>query len=359
MRLRALLVKETLQIIRDPSSLLISVILPFLLMFLYGYGVSLDLTHLPIGLVLEDTAPAAESLAASLIYSPYFDVKVARDRRELEEDLVAGRIRALVVIPSYFSAFLENSSTIAPVQVISDGSETNTSNFAQNYIKGAVENWIGGSRGVQILPRYWYNEQLESRFFILPGSLAIIMTLIGSLLTALVVSREWERGTMEALLSTSVTSSELIIGKIIPYFILGLLSMALCVFIAVFFYGLPLKGSLAMIFFVSAIFLFSALGLGFMISTLSKSQVLSYQITLVTAFLPAYILSGFLFEISSMPKWIQWLTEIIPARYFVQSLQTLFLVGNVWPLLFLNMLPMLALGTVFYTITFLKTKKRL
>jgi ABC-2 type transport system permease protein len=185
------------------------------------------------------------------------------------------------------------------------------------------------------------------------------MTLIGSLLTALVVSREWERGTMEALLSTSVTSSELIIGKIIPYFILGLLSMALCVFIAVFFYGLPLKGSLAMIFFVSAIFLFSALGLGFMISTLSKSQVLSYQITLVTAFLPAYILSGFLFEISSMPKWIQWLTEIIPARYFVQSLQTLFLVGNVWPLLFLNMLPMLALGTVFYTITFLKTKKRL
>ncbi|MBM3201105.1 MAG: ABC transporter permease [Chlamydiae bacterium] len=359
MRLRALVIKETLQIVRDPSTILISVILPFLLMFLYGYGVSLDLNHLRIGVVMEDSGPYAESLVSSLMYSEYFDVKVTRDRREIEQDLTKGHIRALVVIPSYFSEFIEKNSTVAPIQVISDGSETNTSNFAQNYIRGAIQNWTNKQNAIQVNSRYWYNEQLESRFFILPGSLAIIMTLIGSLLTALVVSREWERGTMEALISTSVTRGELVLGKVIPYFFLALLSMALCVFIAVFFYGLPLRGSLLMILLVSSVFLFSALGLGLMISTVSRSQILSYQITLVTAFLPAYILSGFLFEISSMPKWTQTVTKILPARYFVQSLQTLFLVGDDFTLLFKNMIPMIVLGTIFYTITFFKTKKTL
>lgn len=367
-RFKALLVKETLQIIRDPSSLLISVFLPFLLMFLYGYGVSLDLNHLKIGLVLEDTAPDAKGLAQSFIDSPYFDVTVARDRRVLEEDLISGKIRALVVIPSYFSEFRYRSSTIAPIQVISDGSETNTSNFVQNYVEGTVQNWLmqekvssdlKGLPLVQIIPRYWYNEQLESRFFLLPGSLAIIMTLIGSLLTALVVAREWERGTMESLISTSVTRLEIIVGKTIPYFFLGLFSMILCVLIALFFYGLPLRGSPWMILVVSSAFLFCSLGLGLMISTVTKNQVFAYQITLVTAFLPAYILSGFLFEISSMPFWTRTITKMIPARYFVQSLQTLFLVGNVWSLLLWNMVPMLILGTIFYVITMIKTVKRL
>jgi ABC-2 type transport system permease protein len=367
-RFKALLIKETLQIIRDPSSLLISIFLPFLLMFLYGYGVSLDLNHLKIGLVLEDTAPDAMALAQSFIDSKYFEVKVARDRRDLDQDLVNGNIRALVVIPSYFSEFRYRNSTKAPIQVISDGSETNTSNFVQNYIEGTVKNWLTqealssdlkGLSLVQVLPRYWYNEQLESRFFLLPGSLAIIMTLIGSLLTALVVAREWERGTMESLISTSVTRLELILGKTIPYFFLGLLSMSLCVLIAVFFYGLPLRGSPWMIFAVSSVFLFSALGLGLMISTVTKNQVFAYQITLITAFLPAYILSGFLFEISSMPVWTQMITKIIPAKYFVQSLQTLFLVGNVWRVLLWNMVPMIVLGTIFYTVTTLKTVKRL
>ncbi len=362
-RFKALLIKETLQIIRDPSSLLISVFLPFLLMFLYGYGVSLDLNHLKIGLVMEDTAPPAQSLAESFRNSPYFDVDVARDRRELDSGLTSGEIRALVVIPSYFSEFLEQKTTIAPIQVITDGSETNTSNFAQNYIEGTVQNWLRqeaiDQSLIEVSPRYWYNEELESRFFLIPGSLAIIMTLIGSLLTALVVAREWERGTMEALISTSVKRWELILGKIIPYFFLGLFSMILCVSIAVFFYGLPLRGSLWMVLLASSVFLFCALGLGLMISTVTKNQVFAYQITLITAFLPAYILSGFLFEISSMPPWTQFITKIIPARYFVQSLQTLFLVGNVWGLLFRNMIPMLVLGSLFYTITVVKTVKRL
>jgi ABC-2 type transport system permease protein len=366
--IKALFIKECLQIIRDPSSLLISFFLPLLLLFLYGYGVSLDLNHLKIGLVLEDTAPDAQSFAKSLTDSPYFDVKIARDQRSLTEDLIRGSIRGIVVIPPYFSQFRHRQDAIAPIQVISDGSETNTSNFVQNYVQGAFMNWLqqehitsnlGGLPLIQVQSRYWYNEQLESRFFLLSGSLAIIMTLIGSLLTALVVAREWERGTMESLMSTTVTIWQLLIGKILPYFFLGMLSMGVCVLISTTIFGLPFRGSPLLLAVVSMAFLFCSLGFGLMVSTLSKNQVLAYQIALVAAFLPAYILSGFLFEISSMPFPIRLLTYIIGAKYFVQCLQTLFLVGNIYPLIFFNLIPILALGALFFLITSCHTKKRL
>lgn len=357
-RLKALLIKESYQIIRDPSTLLISVLLPLMLLFLYGYGVSLDLDHLRIGLVMEDTAPDARSLAESFTNSRYFDVKVVRDRRELTKDMEAGKIRGFVVIPSYFSEFRRRQSTIAPIQAIADGSETNTANFFQYYVQGALARSQGPPK-IVVQPRVWYNEQLESRYFLLSGALAIIMTLIGTLLTALVVSKEWERGTMEALISTPVSTSEIIAGKVIPYFLLALISMAICVAATVFIFGLPFRGSLLALFLVSSAFLCSALGLGLLISTTSKSQALSYQIATVTAFFPAFVLSGFLFEIFSMPKWIQFLTYFIPARYFVQSLQTLFLVGNVWSLLLWNLVPMLLLGFIFFAIAKHKTIKRL
>ncbi len=368
-RLKALITKEFLQIVRDPSSYLIAIVLPLILMFLYGYGVSLDLDHLRVGLVMEDTSPDAQSFAESLKNSRYFDVKISRDRHELMDDLTRGSIRGMFIIPSYFTQYRLRPDTIAPIQVIADGSETNTSNFVQNYAQGIFKNWLlqeakteGFSREaplINIQPRYWYNEQLESRYFLLSGSLAIIMTLIGSLLTALVVSREWERGTMEALMSTTVGIWELVIGKVIPYFCLGMGSMTLCVLVSVFVYDLPIRGSCLVLAGVSALFLFCALGLGLMISTVTKNQVLSYQITLIVAFLPAYILSGFLFEIQSMPKWIQYLTYIIPAKYFVQSLQSLFLVGNVWDLLLIDMIPIVGIGLFFFMMTALKTVKRL
>lgn len=368
LRMKALLVKESYQIVRDPSTILISIILPILLLFLYGYGVSLDLNHLRIGLALEDSSPDAVTLAESFTGSRYFDVKLVRDRRALMQDIQKGAIRGFVVIPSYFSEFRHLKAVTAPIQAIADGSETNTANFFQYYVQGAFGNWLlqeAKSRGLTGLPliepepRVWFNEQLESRYFLLSGSLAIIMTLIGTLLTALVVSREWERGTMEALISTPVTTTEIIAGKVIPYFFLGLISMAICVLVAVFFFDLPFRGSPLMLLPVSSAFLFSALGLGLLISTVSRSQVLSYQLALVTGFLPAFILSGFLFEIFSMPKWIQLITYLLPARYFVQSLQTLFLVGNVWPLLMWNLVPMLLIGVFFFTIIKRKTVKRL
>lgn len=369
-RVRALVVKEFLQIIRDPSSIFIAVFLPLLLIFLYGSGVSLDLDHLRVGLALEDTAPDAQSFAKSLTDSRYFEVKIARDRRAFTDDLTSGAIRGFFVVPPYFTQYRNRPDRVAPIQVIADGSETNTANFVKNYAEGAFQNWLvqeAISSGaiypetslINVQPRFWYNEELESRFFLLSGSLAIIMTLIGALLTALVVAREWERGTMEALMSTTASIRELIVAKVIPYFGLGMISMIICVFLSMLFYDLPLRGSFFVLMLVSALFLFCSLGLGVMISTLTKNQVFAYQITLIVAFLPAYILSGFLFEIYSMPKWIQILTYIIPAKYFVQSLQALFLVGNVWSLILYDMIPIVGIGLIFFLITALKTVKRL
>lgn len=367
-RIRALVIKEFYQIMRDPSSLMISVILPLILLFVYGFGVSLDMNHLRIGLVMEDTSPIAQSFAHSLIGSRYFDVQVARHRQELEKEIIRGSVRGIVVIPSYFSQFRERQDNIAPIQVIADGSEPNTASFIQNYLVAAWQNWLQQeaiSSHLQGLPRvgfqsrFWYNEQLESRNFLMPGSLAIVMTLIGTLLTALVVSREWERGTMEALMATPVRISELLIGKLIPYFILGMFSMVICFLVSVFFYHVPFRGSLLLLTLVSAVFLLSALALGLLISTLAKNQFVAAQAAMISAFLPAFILSGFIFEISSMPPIIRGITYFIPARYFVASLQTLFLVGNVWRLILTNLFFMLLFGCLIFLIIAKKTVKRL
>lgn len=367
-RVKALILKEFLQIIRDPSSILISVVVPALLLFLYGTGVSLDLNHLRIGLVMEDTAPDAQSFAKSMTDSPYFEVKIKRDRRELLGDLEKGTIRGFVVIPSYFSNFRDRPDSIAPIQVIADGSEPNTANFVFNYVQGAFLNWLQQEqishklRGlplVNLQPRFWYNEELESHFFLLPGSIAIIMTLIGTLLTALVVSREWERGTMESLMSTPISINEIVIGKLVPYFVLGMLSMTICVFISVILYGVPLRGSFLLLGVVSGAFLICALAIGLLISTTSKNQVVASQIAIIVGFLPSYMLSGFLFEIASMPLPIQLFTYMIPARYFVQVLQTLFLVGNVWWLVLRNLIPIIGMALLVFMITIKKTVKRL
>ena len=368
LRMKALIKKEGLQIIRDPSSILIAVVLPILLLFLYGTGVSLDLDHLRIGLVLEDTSPDARSFAESFVDSRYFDVKIVRDRRELLPEIERGKIRGFVVVPSYFSEFRHRPDAIAPIQVIADGSEANTANFVQYYAWGAFQNWLrqeaisSDLKGLPLIatePRFWYNDTLESRYFLLSGSLAIIMTLIGTLLTALVVSREWERGTMEALISTPVGKWEIVAGKTVPYFFLGMISMSICLFVSTVIYRIPFRGSILALFLCSASFLVCSLGIGLFISILSKIQIISSQIAIIIGFLPAYILSGFLFEISSMPSWIQVLTYFMPARYFVQSLQTLFLVGNVWPLFWKNIAVMILMSGILFFLISRKLAKRL
>lgn len=368
-RIKALIIKESYQIIYDPSSILISIVLPVILLFLYGFGVSLDLNTVNLGLVLEDTSPDARGFAQSLTDSRYFAVTVANDRRELLNPLLAGKIRGIVVIPSYFSAFRYfPSDKTAPIQVITDGGEPNTANFVQNYVAQTWIKWLQqekitnntpGLPLVRVQPRFWFNEALESRNFLIPGSLAIIMTLIGTTLTALVIAREWERGTMEALMATPVHIKEILIAKLISYFGMAMGSMTCCVIGAVICYGIPFRGSIIVLGIVTSAFLITALGTGLLISTATKNQLAASQAAQVAGFLPAYILSGFIFEIGSMPKIIQMVTYFVPARYFVRSLLSIFLVGNVWSLLIQDTLIMLVIGMLIFAVTSRIIVKRL
>ncbi|PCK81817.1 MULTISPECIES: ABC transporter permease [Rhizobium] len=365
-RLFALVRKESFQAIRDPSSILIAFVLPLILLFLFGYGVSLDTSRTRIGLATEEMTPLTQDLAASFRASRYFDVAIGRDRRLFEEDLVIGKVRGIVVIPADFTTRY-TAGNHPSIQVIVDGSDPNTANFVQNYAQGAVANWeqqrqadVATSEAtIAVEQRFWFNPELTSRNFLVPGSIAIVMTLVGTLLTSLVVAREWERGTMEAMMATPVTAVELLAGKILPYFLLGLTSMTLCVLLAVFLFGVPFRGSVAALYALSAAFLIPALGQGLLISTATKNQFLASQLALISAFLPAFLLSGFLFEINSMPEIIQWITFIVPARYLIPSLQTVFLAGDIWPMFTKAISVMLTIGAIMFMLAARSTRKRI
>ena len=365
-RLAALVRKETYQVIRDPSSILIAFVLPLILLFLFGYGVSLDANRTRIGVAVETMTPLTQDLAASFMASRYFEVRQGHDRREFEEALVVGEVRGIVVIPSTFASDF-TAHNHPQVQVIVDGTDPNTANFVQNYAQGVVQTWMRQrasetpkeTAGITVEQRFWFNPELASRHFLVPGSIAIVMTLIGTLLTALVVAREWERGTMEAMMATPVTAAELLAGKIIPYFTLAMASMTLCVLVAVFIFGVPFRGSILALYAISAAFLLPALGQGLLISAATKNQFLASQLALLSAFLPAFLLSGFLFEIGSMPTVIQWVSAIVPARYLIPSLQTVFLAGDIWPLFLKNIAILLLAGVVFLGLAARSTRKRL
>jgi ABC-2 type transport system permease protein len=366
-RLFAFMYKETLQAIRDPSTLIIAGILPAIMIFLFAYGVSLDTNTVKIGLVLEDTSENAQSLAYAFEKTRFFNVKMRYNRNELTQDLVTGKIRGLIIIPQDFSEKIGRNEP-SPIQVIADGSETNTASFVQNYAEGVVATWRLGLQQEQtsndvssILsqPRVWFNPELKSRNVLLPGSIGIIMALIGILLTALVVAREWERGTMEAIMATPIHIFELIIGKLTPYFFLGMGSMMLCVALAVLVFGVPFNGSFIMLTIATALFLLAGLSQGLLISTLAKNQFVASQIAMMAAFLPSFMLSGFLYEIESMPASIRWVTYLLPAKYFVTIIQSSFLAGVVWPLFIMNMLGMLIIAIVLLFFVNKKSKKAL
>lgn len=365
-RFLALVRKESLQVLRDPSSILIAFVLPTVLLFLFGYGVSLDPPRTAIGVALESDTPAARELAASFAGSPYFRVVPGWDRRRLGDELVAGRIDGIVVIPETFDAFLARGSP--QIQVLVDGTEPNTASFVQAWARGVVARWqqqrlaqrgVALRQPIELEQRVWFNPELTSRFFLVPGSIAIVMTLVGTLLTALVVAREWERGTMEALMATPVSSVELLAGKLVPYFLLALLSMAICVGMAVGLYGVPFRGSVGALLAISSAFLLPALGQGLLISAATKNQFLASQVALLTAFLPTFLLSGFLFEIASMPAIIRWISVVVPARWLIPSLQSVFLAGDVWPLFLRGIAVHLLIGGFFFTVAARTTRKRL
>lgn len=367
-RIASLVRKESLQAIRDPSTILIAFILPIILLFLFAYAVSLDVSRIRIGVVQESDSPMATELAAAFGSTRHFAVTPARHRKEVEALVVAGKLRGLVVIPQDFDARLSKDGTGAAIQIITDGTSPNTANFISGYAQGVLINWnvarlsrSGAEKPpvISLVSRFWFNPEVESRRFLVPGAIAIVMTMIGTLLTALVVAREWERGTYEAIISTPIGRLEILLGKLLPYFFLGVLATICCTLLATTLFGVPLRGSWFGLLSLTTCFLVPALGQGLMISTLAKNQFLAAEAALFSGFLPAFLLSGFLYEIDSMPLLLQVISRIVPASYFVADLQTVFLTGDIWPQFLHGMASMLAVGALFFTITMLKTRKRL
>ena len=370
-RFAAMLIKESRQIARDPSTFQIAFILPLLLLFLFGYGVSLDTARTRIGLVVQDRSDAAQSLAGAYQSSAWFDVRAVGSVATLAPELVGGRISGIVVIPDGFVR--ETVKGGGTVQVLTDGSVPNTASFVGAYAEGVRATWMaarsddkgagrasgGGAPPIKTVQRFWFNPELKSRYFLVPGSIAVVMTMIGTLLTALVVAREWERGTLEAIMATPIGMGEFIATKVIPYFILGLCSMTLCAVIAVTVFGVPFRGSPFALLCIASAFLVPALGQGLLISAATKNQFVASQVALLTAFLPTLLLSGFLFEIPSMPKAIQAITYLVPARYLIPQLQTVFIAGDDWGLFLPDIAALLGFGVFFFLLAVRATKRRI
>ena len=367
-QLAAIMIKEGKQVTRDPSSWIIAVVLPLTFLFLFGFGISLDTTVVKIAMVREDGGRDARALADALTSSKWFLVVPASDRHSGKRLLQDQSVKAVVIIPAEFGRRLYAQNTTAQVQVLVDGAEPNTANYVHGYVSAiwsgflaarALERGTAVAAPVSVEVRYWYNANAVSRWFLIPGSMTVIMTLLGTLLTSLVIAREYERGTLEALYATPLTRGQILIGKTLPYFLLAMVSMAVCVLTALLLFRLPLRGSFLTLGLVSAVFLVPALGQGLLISVTMRTQMAAAQLGLMTGYLPAMMLSGFLFDIRSMPPWLQAITLVIPARYMNVSLQTVFLAGDLWSVLIPNMLFMLAVGALFFGLTWRRLHKRL
>lgn len=370
-RLLGLLRKEWLQVLRDPSSIAIAFVLPVGLLLLFGYGVSLDARHLRIGIVIEQPSAEASDLISGFRQSVYFEPRLFDSRQAARAALRQHAIDGFVVLPADFARRLQTAAGAAagaPAQAIVNGVDANSARLLSAYVQGVWSTWLqrelatrssGPSEPVAAETRIWFNPELRSRNYLVPGLLVVNMTLVGALLTALVMAREWERGTLEALLVTPVTLREILLGKLLPYFALGMGGMALSVLMAMTLFQVPLRGSFWVLVACSMLFLLAALGMGLLISIVTRNQFVAGMIALVTTFLPAFLLSGFLFDINSMPVVVQAITHLIAARYFVAILQTLFLAGDVWSLILPNAAALAIMAILFLGLSRRLLRKRL
>lgn len=362
----ALIKKEFLQIIRDPSSIIIAFVLPLISILIYMYGINLDTVKVTMGIKNDDASPEVATLVKSFGHSNYINSVVFDNEQDLQNGITRSKLKGGIIIPNDFSTKLAKGQT-ADLLVITDGSEVNTANYVQNYATQIANQWLLTSKYNKLAEkqlispeiRVWYNQDVNSHYFILPGSIAITMTLIGILLTALVVAREWERGTMEALLSTRVRKIHIVLSKYIPYFVLGMLSMAFNVFMCTGVFQIPFRGSYLVLFFVSGLFLFTSLGIGLLISSSLKNQFLASQVSIGIGFLPALMLSGLMFPINSMPTFFQYLTQVLPPRYYITFIESEFMTGTVWEIVIINSLFLSILGLFFFALVYKKTDMRL
>ncbi len=349
-RLAAVARKETLHLIRDWRSLTLALAIPLLLVLLYGYALTLDLRNVPTVVWDQGRSPESRELLSLFHSSPYFTVIGYRDDYlGLQEDLDRGRAMVAVVVPGDFAAKVQAAKPVK-IQIIGDGSDANTSRLAMNYAAtiGAIyartvasEQQLLKGRGkleqpVELTQRAWYNPGLRSQNVLIPGIIALVMIVVAALLTSTTIAKEWETGTMEQLISTPLRGPELIFGKIVPYFAIGMVDVALAVFIGRWVFAVPIVGNAALLFAMSALFLTGALFFGLMLSIKLKSQVLANQLAIIAGFLPTLLLSGFVFAIENMPIPLQAITYIVPARYFIAILRGIYLKGIGLEILWLN-----------------------
>jgi ABC-2 type transport system permease protein len=336
-RLFAMARKEAIQLRRDPRSLILAFVLPLLMLLLFGYAITLDVRNIRLAVVDRSASPSSRRLVDAFTGYGYFEISAwPAGPSEAEELIRRNRVTGILSIGPEFERDLAAGRS-ARVQLLLDGSDANTASIAQNYA-GAIVSDFGGSgiRPVlQVRSRVWYNESLESRITIVPGLIAVIMSIIAAMLTSLTVAREWERGTMEQLAATPVTRVEVILGKLLPYLAIGLLDLAITCLVGVFLFSVPLRGNLGLLFATSTLFLLGALGFGIFLSALLRSQLLASQASLMSTYMPALLLSGFIFAIANMPHVLQIVSLIVPARYFVAIARGIFLKGVgldvLWP----------------------------
>ncbi len=366
-RLRGLIRKEFIQIWRDPSAIAIAFFMPVFLLFLFGYGVSLDARHVPVAVVVDQPSAETSAFVSGLQQSTYFTPQVYGSIQAARRAVMEHRADGILWLRADFSRQLLQGDT-ASIGVLVNGEDANNARILQGYLQGVWQGWLqqrAASAGAALVvpvtgqDRIWFNPALRSRDYLVPGLIAVIMTLIGALLTAMVVAREWERGTMEALMASPVTMREILLGKLIPYFFLGMGGMLLSVAMAVWLFAVPLVGSFWVLLACSALFLLTALGMGLLISSAARNQFVAGQIAIIVTYLPAFILSGFIFDIQSMPAAIRVVTHIVAARYFVSILQTVFLAGDVWPVILWNSLALALMAAFFLGVTLLRSHKRL
>ncbi len=341
--------KEMIHIRRDPISLLQIILLPVMLLLLYGYALSFDIKNVTLAIYDQERSQVSEDFINQFRGTDYFRlVKFTQSYEELQRLVLERRVQAGLMLPFDFS-FLFQTGKTAKGQIVVDGTDSNTANIVLGYIQAVSATYNqkllmqrvmakGPGRGempVDSQTRFWFNEDLESRNYIVPGLIAVIMTVVGALLTALTVVRELERGSMEGLMATPLKRTELLLGKLGPYFLIGMFDMALVVGMGQFLFQVPLRGSFLLLFAMAAIFLIATLGQGLLISVTSENQLQAFQMAMLTTFLPSFLLSGFVFSIYLMPVPLQFASYIVPARYLVSVSKGIYLKGlgldYLWP----------------------------
>jgi ABC-2 type transport system permease protein len=361
-RLRAIARKEFLHVLRDVRSLILALALPLVMLLLFGYALTLDVDRIPAYVYDQDGTPQSRELIDQFRGSRYFQIIGAvHGYRPIEQMVDRSKILIGIVVPRDYSRnLLAGKET--DVQILLDGSDSNTASIALGYADAIIQSFsaqlrsdaqmrLGGQPmkvAVNTDVRVWYNSDLKSKNYIVPGLIAVSMMIIASLLTSLTIAREWENGTMEQLLSTPVRPMELVLGKLLAYFAIGLLDMLICLFLGVIVFQVPFRGNIPFLFFSSCVFLFGALCTGVLISAATRSQLIAYQLSLLTSFLPAFLLSGFIYSITNMPKIIQVISSIVPARYFIRIVTSVFLKGVGFEVLYVELLFLLLYATIVF-----------